>query len=152
LGFNFDLRYALLCDWHFWMLLALHSEMVLADTEPTSSYRLHPASAAARSRAGWRWSHERFLLRSDLLLEHEARWRQLGFDVERQHRELLQIVWRLALQRLRRGRLAEGRQSWKLYRRGHSPLDALLEFPQYLFSLMARAAAKNDVRARKGSP
>lgn len=150
LGFNFDLRYSLLCDWHFWMLLALHSEMVLADTDPTSSYRLHPASAAARSRAGWRWNHERYLVRSDLLLEQASRWRQLGFEVERKHRDLLQVVWPLALQRLRRGRLAEFRETWMLYRRAHSPLHALAELPQYLFAALGRKVTKAGLPEGKG--
>ncbi len=151
MGLGFDPRYSLLMDWHFWMLLALHSEMVLADSEPTAHYRQHPEGGTEQFRHGWRWTHEYYLLRSDLLLEHEARWRKLGFDIERKHRDLLQVVWPFALKQLRRGRVAEFRESWRLYRRAHSPLDALLQLPPYLAGALGRVVAKAGLHEGKVS-
>jgi glycosyltransferase involved in cell wall biosynthesis len=149
LGLGFDLRYSLLMDWHFWLLLALHSEKVLADSEPTARYRQHAAAGTEQFRHGWRWTHEYYLLRSDLLLEHEAQWRKLGFDVEQMHRDLLQALWPFALKQLRQGRMKEFRESWRLYRRANSPLDALLQLPAYLLGVAARLA-KGRAPAGKG--
>lgn len=151
LGLGFDPRYQLLMDWHLWMLLALHSEIVLCDNEPTVRFRLHPGSGTEQSRKSWRWDYEFHLLRSDLLIEHEPRWRKLGFDVERMQRELLKVLWPFALQRLRMGRWAEFRQTWDLYHRVYSPLDAVLQLPEYLVRRVARLVARPRTVAAKGS-
>jgi glycosyltransferase involved in cell wall biosynthesis len=149
LGLGFDLRYSLVMDWHFWMLLALHSETILADSEPTARYRQHPAGGVAQFRDSFNWNYERYLLRSDLLLKYDARWRKLGFDPKRKNRDLLHVIWPYALQRLRRGRMEEFKKLWMLYRRAYSPLEAMMQLPPYLFGPVARTT-KTRAEGGKG--
>jgi glycosyltransferase involved in cell wall biosynthesis len=147
-GVSFDPRYTLVMDWHFWIVLALRSEMILADTESTAQYRVHDRSLSSQTSTEFQWAYERYLLRSDVFTEYRKRWLEFGFDVDRLHRDITREAWPLAIHALRKGRLRQFQNAWSLYRRVWSPADALLQAPSYLAGRMMTALKKSPINGQ----
>lgn len=136
---NFDLRFTILMDWHFWMELALNtSGNILYDSEITMKYRMHPQNTTSQQRRGFIWAIETAELQLDLLNRYTNRWREIGVNPEVEQKQISRGLWALAFQQLRRRNVAQAKRAWKNYRNYHSVGEMLCDVPAHYWNRLTR--------------
>jgi len=134
---DFDPRFTVLCDWHFFMVLVLLTEGFVFDPNPTSVYRLHPKSVARQTEKTALWIRERVQLQLAVLDEHpveSAAW----VDLKQTRQRITQDLWHAAARQWFAQNPKDAELFWTLFLRFHSTVSLGWRIPCFLFDRARR--------------